>query len=74
MLGSALLDAEAKIGDLLKENEHRGGSATEGTSHPLPEGINKKLSHYCQQLSENPDLIERVKTVGMNFSLAFIKL
>ena len=40
-----LLDAESRIGEILGETEHRGGSNREGTSHPLPEG---------EILKENP--------------------
>ena len=61
MLAGALLDAEARIGDLLSETEHRGGSATAGTSHPLPKGINKKQSHIFQTLADHPEVIEQVK-------------
>lgn len=48
-----LLDAEAKLGELLSEDEHRGGSNTVGTSHPLPKGISKNLSSQCQQLADH---------------------
>jgi len=54
-----VLEAEAKLGELLSAIEHRGGSSTGGTSHPLPDGIDKKFSHYAQELHRNPDLIEK---------------
>ena len=47
-VGSALLWAEVKMGKLLKEVEHGGGNSTEGTSHPLPEGITHKQSHWSK--------------------------
>jgi hypothetical protein len=51
MLGGALLDAEAKIGELLKSRSTT--TFKKGGEKSLPEGINKKMSHYCQQLSEH---------------------
>ncbi len=56
----ALLYAEAKMGELLSAEEHRGGSSTKGTSHPLPKGINKKQSHQAQKLYKAKDYIEEV--------------
>jgi N6-adenosine-specific RNA methylase IME4 len=63
MLGGALLDAEAKIGELLKDLPSPAGSkiGKRGVEKILPEGISHKLSHYCQQLAEHPDIIEQVK-------------
>jgi hypothetical protein len=50
ILGGALLDAEARMGELLKERPEVLPSRR-GSQSPLPEGITKKLSHYCQQLA-----------------------
>jgi hypothetical protein len=64
MLGGALLDAEAKIGDLLKDipkQGDKGYGSPGGTIPTLPDGITKKQSHYYQQLAEHPDLIEQEK-------------
>jgi len=63
MLAGALLDAEARMGELLKETSssgsikgHRGGS-----EKTLPVGITHKQSHYFQTLADNKDVIEEVK-------------
>jgi hypothetical protein len=47
-------------GELLKDIPNKKASSGAGT-RSLPEGINKKMSHYCQQLAEHPELIEEVK-------------
>jgi len=60
MLGEALLDAEARIGEMLSEIPNKKASSGAGT-RSLPEGITKKQSHQFQQLAENQDLIEQVK-------------
>lgn len=65
MLAGALLDAESRIGEILKSVEHRGGSSNRsvrgGTSNPLPIHINKKQSHQFQILANNKDIVEQVK-------------
>ena len=63
-LGGALLDAEARLGELLPPDKYTITSI-EGSNRPqkiksLPEGISHKLSHQCQQLAEHPALIEQV--------------
>jgi 16S rRNA G966 N2-methylase RsmD len=62
-LGGALLDAEARIGELLKDLPSPAGSkiGKRGVEKTLPTGITHKLSHQCQQLAEYPALIEQVK-------------
>ena len=64
--GGALLDAEARIGEILKEApppkfKQNTDGYLEGTIGSLPEGITKKLSYQCQQLAEHPEIIEQVK-------------
>jgi hypothetical protein len=65
-LGGALLDAEARIGILLKENpptslrDEFGRLSRKAT---LPEGISWNLSSQCQQLAEHLALIEQVNVV-----------
>ena len=64
MLGGALLDAESRIGEILKENpptsvRDEAGKLRGKTT--LPEGISWNLSSHCQQLAEHPDIIEQVK-------------
>jgi len=62
---NVMLDAEAKIGDLIKPlTEHKGyeGLPSLGGRKPtLPEGITHKLSHKCQQLARYPELVEEAK-------------
>ena len=59
-LGGALLDAEARLGELVKPlTEHHEATSGAGSSS-LPKGISHKLSHQCQQLAEHPALIEQV--------------
>jgi len=54
-LAGDLLDAEARIGDLLKDLPSPAGSKVGkgGVKKTLPEGITHKLSHYCQQLAKH---------------------
>lgn len=61
ILAGALLDAEARIGEILSarpitDRSHRGG-----TSKPLPEGITRNQSSQFQLLAENKEIIEKVK-------------
>jgi len=61
MLGGALLDAESRIGTLLKETVTAGNPSIVEAGQQLPDGISRTLSHQCQQLAEHPDIIEQVK-------------
>lgn len=67
-LASALLDAEVRIGELIKEMPKKKDKITDsssgrtiGTKSLLPEGINKKQSHYFQTLADNKEVVEQVK-------------
>ena len=59
----ALLDAEVRMGEILKETEHRGkgGSHPGGSSFPLPKGITKNQSAQFQALAKHTDIVEKVK-------------
>jgi len=60
-LAVALLYAEARLGELLGKinlSEKRASSA-KGTCS-LPPGINKKQSHYAQELSGHKEIIEEI--------------
>lgn len=59
-LAGALLDAEAKIGELLKAIPDKKATSG-GGSRSLPEGISHKQSQFYQTLADNRDLIEQVK-------------
>jgi hypothetical protein len=54
-MGTALLYAESKMGEMLKNCPSHTGR----TKH-LPENITHKQSHYAQKLANNTDLIEEV--------------
>jgi len=60
-MARALLDAEVRLGELLKDRNEQVRSSRGGTSKPLPEGISKKLSHYAQTLADNKAIVEQVK-------------
>jgi len=57
----ALLDAETRIGELLKDLPSPAGSkiGKRGVEKSLPDGITHKLSHYCQKLASRPDIVEK---------------
>jgi hypothetical protein len=62
-MGEALLWAEAKLGELLKEIEPKRDkqSSTQRTSlSSLPNGITHKQSHFAQTLADHKDVIEEV--------------
>ena len=62
-MGRALLYAEAKLGELLKEIKPKRDkeSSTQRTSLPsLPDGITKKQSHFAQTLADHKEEIEEV--------------
>ena len=56
-IGEVVLNAEAKLGELLKGIPNKKASSGGGT-RSLPKDITKKQSHYAQQVYENKDLIE----------------
>jgi len=57
-MGTALLWAEAKMGELLKPLSNP--TASREGRRQLPKGITHKQSHYAQQLADNKDIIEEV--------------
>jgi len=65
MLAGALLDAESRIGDLIKNNETGHGGSIDGkkggSRKTLPKGITHKQSSAFQILSNNKDIVEQVK-------------
>ncbi len=65
-LAGALLDAETRIGKLLKDIKIKPltdstTGRTIGSEKILPEGINKKQSHYYQAMAAHPEIVEQVK-------------
>ena len=59
------LEAESRLGELLSElpkpkfDKQINGSLR-GTTDTLPKGINKKESHYAQEIYRHPELVNRV--------------
>lgn len=51
-LAEILLYAEAKLGEMIESIPNKKASSGGGT-RSIPEGINKKQSHYAQQLNKN---------------------
>jgi N6-adenosine-specific RNA methylase IME4 len=60
LLAGALLDAESKIGELLKDIPNVKAASGAGRCS-LPEGITHKQSHFFQTLADNPEVVEQVK-------------
>jgi len=62
-VGTALLYAETKLGELIRELPKKGKTkeygSTGGTIPTLPEGITKKQSHISQQLAGHKELVEK---------------
>jgi len=54
-MGEALLWAEAKLGELLKDYPSHVGSkiGKRGTEKSLPNGITHKQSHFAQTLADH---------------------
>jgi hypothetical protein len=50
---TALIYAEAKLGELLKGIPNRYDLGSPGKTKTLPSGINKRLSHQAQTISAN---------------------
>ena len=60
------MDAEVKLGEMLEGIDRKYVGSIKGTNVPkqektLPPNIDKKQSHYAQQLSKHPDVVEEVK-------------
>lgn len=60
-----LLDAEIKLGELIRQTVGRGGKSDRtsrgGSSKPLPATIDWKESHYLQAIANNQDVVEQIK-------------
>ena len=59
-MADLLLDAEARLGEILEAIPDKKASSGAGT-RSLPSDITKKVSHQAQVLSQHRDVIERVK-------------
>jgi hypothetical protein len=66
-LAEALLDAEAKLGELLAAIEPKtipdgtGRGTFGGREKTIPDGITKKESHQAQTIVRHPEIVERIK-------------
>ncbi|MCK4259879.1 MAG: site-specific DNA-methyltransferase [Halanaerobiales bacterium] len=63
-IAEIVIDAEARMGAILnsipkKKKTEQGSGA--GTLLSLPEGIDKKQSHYAQEMFKHPDIVEEAK-------------
>jgi len=58
-MGELVLIAEAKLGELLISIPNKEASSARGT-RSLPSGINKKESHYAQEIHRNPEIVHNV--------------
>jgi len=63
-LAEELLYAEARLGEMIeaipKQGRNKDYGSSKGTIITLPEGIDKKQSHYAQELSRHEDTIAEV--------------
>ena len=63
-LAEELLYAEARLGEMLeaipKQGRNKDYGSSKGTIITLPPGIDKKQSHYAQELSRHEDTIAKV--------------
>lgn len=62
---TAVIYAEEKLGELLKDEDRKYVGSLEGTNVPkqeksLPPGIDKRLSHQAQTIASNKDKVEKI--------------
>ena len=63
-LADVLLDAEMRLGELLKviePNREKESSSQRTSLSSLPPGIDKRTSHIAQTLASHPEIVERAK-------------
>lgn len=66
-LGDVLLDAEAKLGEMIEKipkpkfTKQINGSKERTTEKSLPPTVTKKESHFAQTIAKNPEVVEEVK-------------
>lgn len=65
-VAEVVLDAEAKLGEMLAARPAKRGRTKEygskgGTIPDLPSGIDKKMSHKAQQIHKHPDVVDKCK-------------
>ncbi len=59
-LAEVLIDAEAKLGEMLAAIPDKEASSAKGI-RSLPPGITKKESHFAQEISKHPEIAETIK-------------
>lgn len=59
---TAVIYAEAKLGELLKAIPRQGNnlSSLGGTKPTLPSGVSKRTSHQAQTIAANPEKVEKI--------------
>jgi len=65
------IEAESRLGELLsntisKEPIRNADGSLKGTIGKLPNGINKKESHYAQEIYKHPELVKKVFNTKLN--------
>lgn len=56
-VGDLVIDAKAKLGEMLENRAKKIRSSQGGTSKPLPPGITKKQSHRAQVIARHPEKV-----------------
>lgn len=63
-----VIEAESRLGELLTNSqkvpvvEPSGNGSLKGSEHTLPSGLDKKQSHYAQEIYRHPEIVEEVFT------------
>lgn len=65
-VGTALLYAEARLGELLEPLTEKHETTSRSGRSSLPQGITHKQSHYAQQIARNPEIIEQAISEAEN--------
>lgn len=69
-IADILLDAEVKLGKILErikvkpKSDSSGKGTFGGSEKTLPDGIDKKDSHYAQEMARHEDVVEKVKEIA----------
>lgn len=78
-MGRLVLEAHARLGELLKQIERKYVGSIEGTDVPkqiktLPEGIIKRESHRAQKIAKYRDLPYFYANIFLDFVLEYIRM
>lgn len=64
-ISTAVIYAEARLGELLREIAPKYNLGSPGKTKTLPDGITKATSHQAQTLASNPEKVERAISEAM---------